>query len=99
MTQNTTIAGTILNQLGGSKFIAMTGARNILNLGDGLQFQYRGCKTSNCVRITLNQYDSYDVEFFSIKGLDCTSHGRQEGIMVAGLKAYFEQYTGLWISL
>ncbi len=35
---STTIAQTILTQLGGNRFLAMAGAKQLVDLGNGLQF-------------------------------------------------------------
>ena len=55
---------TILNQLGGNRFITMTGANYFMGIENGLRF--RICKNkskANIVKITLNSMDLYDVEF------------------------------------
>ncbi len=58
------IAATILNQLGGNRFIAMTGAKNFLATGDGLRFSIgRNASKANRVEIKLNGLDLYDIEF------------------------------------
>lgn len=62
-----TVSQTILQQLGGQRFIAMTGAKNFIDHGKGLSFKIgRNCKRVNCVRITLNVLDLYNVEFLNI---------------------------------
>ncbi len=62
-----TVAQTILEQLGGNRFIAMTGAKSLIDHGNGLSFKIgRNCKQVNCVRITLNVFDFYNVEFLNI---------------------------------
>ena len=38
------IANTILQQLGGHGFTVMTGSRNYINLGNGLQMSLQGTK-------------------------------------------------------
>jgi len=58
-----TVANTILEQLGGRKFIAMTGARNFVGDFSGLSFRLPGaggyCKDSiNCVKIELTRATS-----------------------------------------
>lgn len=59
-----TVANTILNQLGGNKFLAMTGAKYLLDLGDGLRFNLpKNGSKANKVQITLNANDLYDVQF------------------------------------
>jgi len=60
----TTIATTILKQLGGNNFIAMTGAKNFLDIGNGLSFKIPKSKNGiNYVKIILNPNDTYDIEF------------------------------------
>jgi hypothetical protein len=53
----------ILQQLGGSKFLAMTGARNLTYSDKTLSMQLpRNPKNIKGVHITLNSRDEYDVE-------------------------------------
>lgn len=55
----------ILSQLGGNKFLAMTGAKYLLDLGDGLRFNIpKNGSKANKVEITLNGNDLYDVKFY-----------------------------------
>lgn len=98
MTTETTIAGTILNQLGGSKFITMTGAKSFLNLGDGLQFRIPTSKGINSVRITL-KHDLYQVSFHKIKGLEFDTVEAHFGVYVDNLRDLFTRVTGLVTSL
>ena len=73
MTYNKQIATTILQQLGGNRFIAFTGAKEFLAIDNGLQFKIgRNASKANRIKITLNGSDLYDMEFiqyrpFSIK--------------------------------
>lgn len=61
---NTTTAETILQQLGGNKFVAMTGAKNFVALDNGIKFNIgRNASKANTVKITLNGLDLYDIEF------------------------------------
>lgn len=61
---NTMTAKTILQQLGGNKFIAMTGAKNFVALENGIKFNIgRNSSKANTVKITHNGLDLYDVEF------------------------------------
>ncbi len=65
-TKPLTIAETILYQLGGNRFTAMTGAKNFVDHGNGLSCRIgRNCKGVNYVEITLNN-DTYQVEFLQI---------------------------------
>ena len=67
MTTSTTqqVAQTILSQLGGNRFIAMTGCSNFGSTPNSLSFKLpRGCanKATHCT-ITLDASDTYTVEF------------------------------------
>lgn len=97
------IARTILAQLGGSRFTAMTGARNMVDLGDGLRFDLpRGAKNrANKVAVRLTAADLYDVQFmhFNRSTLDCKTVGEQSGIYAEDLRRIFTAETGLETSL
>lgn len=59
-----TVAATILHQLGGNKFIVMTGAKNLVALDNGIRFKIgKNSSRANMVEITLNGLDLYDVKF------------------------------------
>jgi len=64
-TQTQQVAQTILSQLGGNRFIAMTGCSNFGSTPNSLSFKLpRGCanKATHCT-ITLDASDTYTVEF------------------------------------
>lgn len=94
------IANEILNQLGGYRFIVMTGSRDFVSGNDSLTFRLptRMAK-GNHVRITLTGRDDYTIELFRIR--DFTPHpvGKSEGVMCDGLKRAFSEVTGLAVSL
>lgn len=96
-----TIASTILSQLGGSKFIAMTGAHSLLNLENGLQAKFRGSKVANTVRIVLEPTDTYTVTFYKITkgGLDVTEVEGIELVHAGDLRRLFTRITKLEVSL
>ncbi len=73
---STTIAQTILTQLGGNRFLAMAGAKQLVDLGNGLQFAIgRGASNkANKVVITLDG-DLYAVRFVTIRGATITERG------------------------
>ena len=70
---NKEIAITILQQLGGNRFVAFTGAKEFTTIKNGLQFKIgRNSSKANRVEITLNGADLYDMKFikyrpFSVK--------------------------------
>lgn len=60
-----TVANTILEQLGGNKFIAMTGAKNFLSDGNTLRMTLPKNKSkANRLYITLDADDTYTMNFF-----------------------------------
>lgn len=97
----------ILNQLGGNRFVAMTGAKNLINHGNALSFklpnglsEVDGKKTGiNSVKITLNENDLYDVSFDRIYGVKFTNKAKADGIYCDMLVDTFTETTGLAVSL
>jgi len=94
------IAQTILQQLGGRRFVVMTGARNLVGLSQGLGFKLPSGFARNginYVRITLDPSDTYTVEFMKIP------RGKYEAVPVRsvsgvyddGLQQLFTSETGL----
>jgi hypothetical protein len=104
------VAQTILQQLGGNKFVAMTGAKTFVNLNEGnggVQFSLptglsavNGKKTGiNRVTIRLNGGDTYDVEFGAARASK-TGPGYRvvastDDIYADSLAEVFTRYTGL----
>ena len=104
--RNVEIAQTILNQLGGRRFTAMTGAKNHTAIEEGVQFKIgRNSKAINTVRIQLNWKDLYDVTFsrvsmnrktFEVKN---TVKASYTDIYAEDLQEVFEKATGMFTSL
>ena len=99
-----TIAITILKQLGGNKFIAMTGANKFYAENNGMGFALPGgggfCRNGiNYVKITLNSMDTYDMEFKRIRGTKITDVAKHEGIYNDMLQSTFTSETGLYTNL
>lgn len=90
-----TIAQTILAQLGGNRFLAMTGAKQLCVLGNGIKFDLpRGAKNkANKVTITLTD-DLYTVKFYSLRGVNLTERGEFEMIYAERLASLFTEQTG-----
>lgn len=91
------IALKILEQLGGSKFKAMTGATNFSFSPSALSFFFFGCKKTNCCKITLLPSDTYKMEFFKFKtkNLSCTLFKEFQPVFCDQLQTIFTQVTGL----
>lgn len=61
-----TIAQVILNQLGGRKFMFMTGSKNFISDKNTLHMDLQKNKSgARKLRITLNGLDLYDLEFYN----------------------------------
>ena len=100
----TKVADITLKQLGGNKFIAMTGAKNLLSrdAGQSLSFQLSSRLTSNksnYVKITLNSNDLYDVYFGKIFKYDLKDISTFTNVGCENLVQLFEQETGLYTKL
>lgn len=98
-----TVANTILAQLGGPKFRAMTGAKHFVGDKDTLSFQLpaRFAKDGiNAVRVKLDASDTYTVTFLKIgRNYKHTTVREVEGVYADSLQNVFENTTGLHTSL
>lgn len=100
---NMIVANTILQQLGGNRFIAMTGASNFVGSEKGLSFRMKSrgiCRPtnkSNICRITLRGDDTYDMEFLNMNSrtLDMKDISKHEGLYADMLCSIFTDETGL----
>ena len=95
-------AGIVLKQLGGNKFIAMTGAKNFLKDDDKQMITFkigRNCKTINHIRITLNSMDTYDMEFIRVRASKITIVNKVDGVYNDQLQEIFTLHTGMETSL
>ena len=90
-----TIAMTILHQLGGNRFIAMTGAKNLSCNNDALMFMFPKNKTC---WIILDEDDTYSMRFFKLnwKLIDpLILVSEHHGIYCDQLQNIFTKQTGL----
>lgn len=93
-----TIATEILNQLGGNKFIAMTGA-TCYSDGNTLISKFKGSKIANIMYISLNECDLYDVKICKFKGVDLKTVKEFKGVYADMLQNIFTSTTGLQTQL
>ena len=100
------VAQTILQQLGGNKFIAMTGAKRFVAHEDGLSFSLgRNASNANYVKITLNGKDLYDVKFERVTTNKTTFEmkrvvkAEEKDLYCDMLQSTFTEITGLYTSL
>lgn len=85
----------ILQQLGGNRFLAMTGARNLVNHGDALTMQLpRNATGANRLTIQLDPSDTYTVRFWKLRDLEPVDIRQHEGIYCDQLQRLFTAETG-----
>lgn len=95
-------ANEVLKQLGGNKFIAMTGAKNFMtdDAKKTIYFKIPRAKSGiTHVRITLKGSDTYTMEFISLRGANLKIVKKVDGVYNDQLQSVFTQYTGLKTSL
>lgn len=96
------VANTILEQLGGNKFRAMTGAKNFVTYGTSLVFRLPGKSAknkSNYVTVTLTADDLYTVEFCYWRAMNLRTISQHKGVYADKLQELFTSETGLATSL
>ena len=95
-----TVANIILNQLGGNKFIAMTGAKNFYADDYLLGFKIgRNASGINHVKIFLNGMDTYDITWMRIRGDKINIVTEDKGIYSDQLQSLFTERTGMYTHL
>jgi hypothetical protein len=107
---NTTIANTILEQIGG-RALYMLGAKDKIATECGVQFKIRGSRKANVVRIDLTPADTYTVEIIKYAPIRFNARtGKHTGgtskvvasfddVYADGLCEVIESATGLYTSL
>jgi hypothetical protein len=96
---NNTVAKEILNTLGGSKFIVMTGAKDISYNPTSLMFKIPLSNKINHVKIELLPNDTYKVTFGSIRSVNYKVIKEFEDVYNNKLRELFESNTGLYTSI
>jgi hypothetical protein len=92
------VAQTILEQLGGGRFLAMTGARDLVAAGDGLRMRLpRGLAKDGIshVAINLEASDLYTVRFLKARNLKVETVAEEAGVYHDQLQMIFKLHTGL----
>lgn len=96
MGTNLRVANEILRQLGGNRFIAMTGAKNLAAIDNSISFKImRNSNKVTHVKIELNFMDTYDITFYNIVGNNIKEEHTVRGIYSDQLQNTFTIYTGL----
>lgn len=96
-----TVANTILAQLGGNRFIAMTGANTLVAGENRLTMKIgRNAGKITHFRVTLDvARDLYNLEFLKIRGINCKVAASHEGVYFDQMREIFTNETGLYTSL
>jgi len=93
-------ASQILAQLGGNKFVVMTGASCYSDdNGNTLVAKFKGSPVANILYVTLNSMDTYDVKICKFRGTNIKTIKEVNGAYAEMLKPIFEQTTKLRTSL
>jgi hypothetical protein len=91
--------GETLKQLGGNRFIAMTGAKNFAVGPKGMSFKIgRNSKNVNYVRIDLKG-DLYNMEFIQMRAGKMKVKSKEKGVYNDQLQKMFTKNTGMYTSL
>jgi len=92
----------ILDQLGGYRFIAMTGAKNFVydQKNSNMSFSImRNSKKVTHVTVTLTVMDVYTMEFFNCRGAEIKTIAKVENVYDDMLQDIFTRETGLYTHL
>ena len=90
------VANIILNQLGGNKFLTMTGSNNLSSSENSLSMRLRKNNSkANCLIITLTENDDYVLTFGQVRAGRMKVIKRCEMIYVENLQKVFTETTGL----
>ena len=97
---NLTVAKTILTQLGGNKFVAMTGAKNLAGDENSLSMRIgRNSSNSNYMKITLNSMDMYDIRFSRVVKYQEKNIKEYNNVFDDMLTKIFTSHTGMYTRL
>jgi ribosomal protein L21E len=92
----------LLQQLGGNRFIAMTGAKNLAfdKVKNTLHMKIgRNAKGVNHLRIKLTGADLYDMEFLQVRAGNVKVKAKEKGVYNDQLQKMFTKHTGMYTSL
>ncbi len=95
---STDVAAIILQQLGGSHFISMTGARHFVADGETLKFKLPSNLAKlgiNAVTVRLNGNDLYDLSFGRVRGMKQELIAEYGDVYCDNLREIFTSETGL----
>lgn len=94
------IAKQILQQLGGNKFLAMTGAKNLMSTDKGLRMNLpRNQSGATVLTIELNSLDLYEMTFLKVRNYQPIEVSKANNVYFDMLQAQFKSVTGFNTSL
>ena len=98
---NAAIATEILNQLGGNRFLVMTGSKNLIATPNGLRMNLSRNKAgAKWLSISLNSLDLYELDFFTAdKNFNIKSKAKIKNVYADQLRKTFTEITGLYTNL
>jgi hypothetical protein len=102
MREDQTVASTILQQLGGRRFVVMTGASGFAYGEDQLTFRLPARMTrhrASAMRIVLQPCDAYRLELLKVVRYRVETVDVREGVYVDQLRDVFTDMTGLHTAL
>lgn len=92
------VAEAILEQLGGRRFCAMTGAKNFTSSDDSLNFRLPSNFATdgiNAIRVTLDPSDTYTLKCWKVRGVKATEVAEASRVYADSLRETFTRLTGL----
>ena len=101
MSADMRVAEEILRTLGGSRFRAMTGAKNFAGTDNSLRMRIGRNKTNaNYMEVVLNGLDLYDVTFAKVTKMgEMKSVRTYDNVYNDMLVSLFESHTGMYTKL
>lgn len=96
------VPNTILQQLGGKRFVHMTGSHTFTGTQNSLSFRLRRNQVNaSGMRITLMPTDTYKVEFYRIRKMEAIPMPQHtyEDVYFDMLQEIFTKVTGLYTHL
>lgn len=100
MTATHTVTDTIIEQLGGRRFAAMTDAMFIVSETDQyVNVKFKGSSVANWMQVKLELDDTYTVTFMKARGLNTKGVATYEMVYASELQTLFTNVTGLHTKL
>lgn len=89
-------ARTIMAQMGGSRFMTMVGANQIVATDEGVRFRVPNAKNRiKALEVVLNGKDLYDMRWLNIRGFECKQVAEDKDVYADQLEDFFQARTGL----